>query len=95
MFLREARSSTTQASQRISRSGLGPYKIEEFNAGNYVSTVKNPDFYFGEPHIDRYVFKVLPDVNSTGGPTPYGELTFATIEPANVSSLQGGLQLSD
>lgn len=73
--------------------GTGPYKIEEFNAGNYVSTVKNPDFYFGEPHIDRYVFKVLPDVNSQAAQLHTGELTFATIEPANVSSLQGDSSL--
>ncbi len=68
--------------------GTGPYMIEEFNAGNYVSATKNPNFYLGEPHIDRYVFKVLPDVNSQVAQIRTGELTFATIEPVNVATLE-------
>lgn len=69
--------------------GTGPYMIEEFNAGNYVSTKKNPNFFLGEPHIDRYVYKVLPDVNSQVAQLRTGELTFATIEPVNVETLEG------
>jgi peptide/nickel transport system substrate-binding protein len=73
--------------------GTGPYKIEEFNAGNYVSTVKNPDFYFGEPLIDRFVFKVLPDVNSQVAQLRTGELSFATIEPVNVETVESAANL--
>lgn len=69
--------------------GTGPYTIEEFSAGNYVSTKKNPDFFGGDPHIERYVFKVLPDVNSQVAQIRTGELTFATIEPVNVETLEG------
>lgn len=69
--------------------GTGPYMIEEFNAGNYVSTVKNPNFYLGEPYIDRYVFRVLPDVNTQVAQIRTGELTFATIEPVNVETVEG------
>src|SRR5699024_8774690 len=69
--------------------GTGPYKIEEFNHGNYVSVVKNPDFYFGEPYIDRFVFSVLPEVNTQVAQVRTGELTFVTVEPANVETLEG------
>ncbi|HLT19767.1 MAG TPA: ABC transporter substrate-binding protein [Thermomicrobiales bacterium] len=69
--------------------GTGPYMFEEFIAGNYVSTVKNPNFHLGEPLIDRFVFTVLPDVNSQVAQLRTGELTFATIEPVNVQTLEG------
>ena len=68
--------------------GTGPYMIEEFNSGNYVSTKRNPNFYFGAPHIERFVFKVLPDVNTQVAQLRTGELTFATVEPVHVESLK-------
>lgn len=72
--------------------GTGPYMVEEFSAGNYVSTTRNPDFYFGTPNIDKFIFKVLPDVNSQVAQIRTGELTLVTVEPVHVASLEGQSQ---
>lgn len=69
--------------------GTGPYKIEEFSSGNYVSTVRNEDFFRGAPHMERVVFKVIPDVNTQVAQIRTGELSLATVEPVHVATFEG------
>lgn len=40
----------------------GPYILEEWDPGNYLSFVRNPNYYEeGKPHIDRITMPVIPE----------------------------------
>jgi peptide/nickel transport system substrate-binding protein len=44
--------------------GTGPFKFVEWVKGDHVTLVKNPDYYMGEPYLDKIVFKIIPDQNT-------------------------------
>ena len=44
--------------------GSGPFKVVEWQRGNQVRMVANPDFYLGRPKLDEVIFKVMPDSNT-------------------------------
>ena len=44
--------------------GTGPFKFVEWVKGDHVTLEKNPDYFLGEPYLDRIVFKIIPDENT-------------------------------
>ncbi len=44
--------------------GTGPFKFVEWVKGDHVTLVKNPDYFMGEPYLDKIVFKIIPDENT-------------------------------
>src|SRR5262245_11055109 len=40
--------------------GTGPYRFQEWQTGEKVVLVANPDFYAGRPYISRVVYRVIP-----------------------------------
>ncbi len=44
--------------------GSGPFKVVEWNRGQDVRMVANPDFYLGKPKLDEVIYKILPDENT-------------------------------
>lgn len=44
--------------------GTGAFMFESWRRGERLILAKNPNYFKGEPQIDRVEFRVLPDVNS-------------------------------
>ncbi len=41
--------------------GTGPYKMEAWEAGQRIVLKANDDYFAGRPHIDKIVFRIIPD----------------------------------
>jgi len=41
--------------------GMGPYKLNKWTSGQELVLDSNKDYFEGGPHIDRYIYKVIPD----------------------------------
>ncbi|HXH04630.1 MAG TPA: ABC transporter substrate-binding protein [Candidatus Competibacteraceae bacterium] len=42
--------------------GAGPFKVEEFKSGDYITLVRNENYFLkGRPYLDRIVVRVIPD----------------------------------
>jgi peptide/nickel transport system substrate-binding protein len=42
--------------------GCGMYKFSEWVQDEKIVLTANPDYYEGRPHIERYIFRVIPDL---------------------------------
>ncbi|MFP5355861.1 MAG: ABC transporter substrate-binding protein, partial [Gemmatimonadota bacterium] len=69
--------------------GTGPFMVQEVVPGASITLVRNPRYVGSAPHLDRIVFKVVPDLNAQVAQLRAGELDLITIEPANLASVQG------
>ena len=45
--------------------GIGPFKFASWNRGDSVVMVRDPNYFRGLAKLDRIVFKILPDKNTT------------------------------
>jgi peptide/nickel transport system substrate-binding protein len=45
--------------------GIGPFKYAAWNRGDSVVMVRNPYYFRGQSKLDRIVFKIVPDRNTT------------------------------
>ena len=43
--------------------GTGPYRLENWDAGQAITLVKNEEYFKDKPEIGRIVFKIVPDDN--------------------------------
>jgi peptide/nickel transport system substrate-binding protein len=41
--------------------GNGPFKLQEWRGQDRIILVPNEDYYEGRPHLDRVIFRVIPD----------------------------------
>lgn len=41
--------------------GTGPYKLTEWKTGEKIVLTANPDHWEGKPHIERYIYRIIPD----------------------------------
>ncbi len=69
--------------------GTGPFRIESSEPGSALTLVRNADYYGATPALERIVFRVVPDVNAQVAQLRAGELDLATVEPANLATLDG------
>jgi len=69
--------------------GTGPFMVQEVVPGASVTMVRNPRYHGPRPHLDRIVFKVVPDLNAQVAQLRARELELITIEPANLPGVQG------
>lgn len=77
--------------------GSGPYMLEKWEPGVAITLVKNPEYAWappvvenqGAPHIDRLVFKVIPDVSQQIAAYEAGEVDILFVnQPSHVARLQ-------
>ena len=68
--------------------GTGPYKLESWDVGQSIVLVKNENYYLGAPHIDRILFKIVPDDNAQAVQLKSGELDLALLDPKNAQNFQ-------
>ena len=65
--------------------GTGPYKLEEFVAGQRVVLARNDAFWGGRPCFDRIVFRTIPEDGARAAALETGEVD--TIVPVAVNSV--------
>jgi peptide/nickel transport system substrate-binding protein len=82
--------------------GTGPFKFKEWQAKNYVSIVRNDDYWGPKAHLDEVVFKVIPeagarmmglkagDLDLVLQPTPSELPAFAKDPKFTVAETMGG-----
>ena len=61
--------------------GTGPYMFESRSPGEEVVLVANPDYWDGEPEIDRYVLRTIEDENARLSALKSGEVQLVTNLP--------------
>lgn len=55
--------------------GTGPFMFKEWVAGDHITMVKNPNYFFeGQPYLDEVVYRVVPDANTLLNMTETGEV---------------------
>lgn len=67
--------------------GLGPFKVKEIQAGEYVSLERFDDYWKGTPKLDEIVVKII-DPSLTIGALQNGEVDFMGIRPDDVDELE-------
>jgi len=63
--------------------GTGPYRFVEWKRGEKIVLAANPDYFEGRPHIDRVVFRIIPDES-----TMFLELKAGGIDMMGLTPLQ-------
>ena len=61
--------------------GTGPFRLQGRAAGRDVVLVANPNYWNGRPHLDRIVFRIVPDLRTEFGALLAGELDMAPLPP--------------
>ncbi len=64
--------------------GTGPFKVVEWRSGETVTLEANPDFYRGEPYLDRWVVRILPSIEANVIALQAGEIDFGEIPGKDV-----------
>ncbi|MBX6343310.1 MAG: ABC transporter substrate-binding protein, partial [Thermomicrobiaceae bacterium] len=68
--------------------GTGPFMFEEWVKDDHLTLAKNPKYWQGEPNLDRYVYKVVPDANVVAQQLKTGEIDYGAIEPSQVEDIR-------
>ena len=68
--------------------GTGPYKLEEYKAGQYVKMVKNDDYFLGTPKIDSVIFRIIEDANTAKLALQKGEINALAVQSSDLKDLE-------
>ena len=69
--------------------GTGPFKFHSRVPGSYIRLAANEDYFLGRPHLDSFIFKIIPSIDTQLAQLRTEELDFAEIEPPQVDALKG------
>jgi len=67
--------------------GTGPYKLEEYKAGQYVKLVKNDTYFLGIPKIKNVIYRVIPDANTGKLALQKGEINALSVQSSDLKDL--------
>ncbi len=68
--------------------GTGPFMFEEWVKDDHITLVKNPNYWKGEPNLDRYIYKVVPDATVVAQQLKTGEIDYGGIEPSQLEDMR-------
>jgi peptide/nickel transport system substrate-binding protein len=68
--------------------GTGPWKLGEWVPGQYLTLVRNDDYYGGGPYIPEMVLKFVQDGNVATAKLEAGEFDIGAIPPTSVKKFQ-------
>ncbi len=54
-------SNFSNAPEGRERIGSGPFKLEEYKAGEYLRFSRFDDYYEGRPYLDEVIYRIIPD----------------------------------
>ncbi len=63
--------------------GSGPYRFREWKSGEKIVLVANPEFYAGQPHLSRVVYRIIPSQA-----TIFLELKARGVDVTNLTAIQ-------
>jgi len=63
--------------------GTGPYIFDKWITGEKIVLHANPNYFEGRPYIDRYIYRIIPDMA-----TMFMELQNGTIDEMGLTPLQ-------
>ena len=63
--------------------GTGPYIFEKWITGEKIVLRSNPNYFEGRPYIDRYIYRIIPDMA-----TMFMELQNGTLDEMGLTPLQ-------
>ncbi|MDR1386777.1 MAG: ABC transporter substrate-binding protein [Propionibacteriaceae bacterium] len=69
--------------------GSGPYKLVEYQRGEYLRFEANELYYGGAPAIQHLVFRIVPNADSVKTALQTGEVDGASVSPSQVADLAG------
>ena len=77
--------------------GTGAFRFESYVRDDSVVLVKNARYFkMGLPHLDRLVFRVIPETNTQLAALANGEVDYlGRVSPADVARLKGKATLAD
>jgi peptide/nickel transport system substrate-binding protein len=67
--------------------GTGPYKLEEYKAGQYIKLVKNDDYFLGAPKIKNVIYRIIPDANTAKLSLQKGEINALSVQYSDLKDL--------
>ncbi|MCM8749546.1 peptide-binding protein [Thermomicrobiaceae bacterium CFH 74404] len=68
--------------------GTGPFMFEEWVKDDHITLVKNPNYWEGEPNLDQYIWKVVPDATVVAQQLKTGEIDYGDIEPSQLEDMR-------
>lgn len=54
--------------------GSGPFMITEYAAGDHITEVANKSYFRGAPHLDKIIFRIVPNNNTAINQIQTGEI---------------------
>jgi len=55
--------------------GSGPFRVSEYVSGDHITEVANKSYFRGAPHLDKIIFRIVPNNNTAINQMQTGELT--------------------
>jgi peptide/nickel transport system substrate-binding protein len=70
--------------------GTGPFKFVEYVKGDHVTLERNPDYFrAGLPHLDKVIFRIIPDANTATLALEQGEVDYLNaVQGSAIESLK-------
>ncbi|MDD5382238.1 MAG: peptide-binding protein [Candidatus Margulisbacteria bacterium] len=68
--------------------GTGPFIFKEWQTGDHVTVVRNPNYYLGKPLLKEIIYKIIPDENSALVALEAGEIDEAGIPPKDYTRMK-------
>ncbi|MFC1754309.1 peptide-binding protein [Thermoproteota archaeon] len=67
--------------------GTGPFKFQLWKTGQYILTEKNTDYFGKTAHLDKIIFKLIPDTNTATIALEKGEIDVMDIMPKDLERM--------
>ncbi|MCC7283793.1 MAG: ABC transporter substrate-binding protein, partial [Acetobacteraceae bacterium] len=68
--------------------GTGPFRFAEWSRGEFIALERNPDYWdAGRPHLDRVIFRVIPDGAARSAAIERGEVLLGTYNPVPLNDV--------
>jgi len=68
--------------------GTGPFMFKEWQSGDHVTVVRNPNYYNGKPLLAAINYKIIPDENSQLVALEAGEIDSTGIPPKDYTRMK-------
>jgi ABC-type dipeptide transport system, periplasmic component len=68
--------------------GTGPYILEEYKEGEYISFTANPAYFDGEPQIETLVFRIISEPATARFALQNGEIHAITAQATDIGEIQ-------
>lgn len=82
--------SATKSTLQRKPIGTGPYILDEWDTGKYISLKAFDDYFEGKPKIERIIFRIIPDQA-----TQFMELLNGSIDIMGLNPMQAAKQTSN